>query len=257
MINDNTSLVRAQNEMQTSEIKQVPIKYFWNCNIDPHIQKLNNSTDTLLTMTMLVQPMLIVEVPTMFSSVFALTTSSTITRRSKKSKSVSFGSVIVHEHPIIVGCNPAVSSGVPVTIGWYSVSKTEMSVKEYEEIREPERAAHRALLRQHPSERFALLQNLGFTRHELHKAEQMASMIRELREQSYLDDVDNGDKKLRWRLKMLYEQSQQLKQRRQPKSSSKPVLSTMLRRMVGGGMSRPNTRTHQTLKLSSINVAVH
>lgn len=161
-----------------------------------------------------------------------------------KSKSVSFGSVVIHEHPIIVGCNPAVSSGVPITIGWYSVSKTEMSIIEYEAIREPERVSRRALLRQHPLTRFTLLQNLGFSRQELHRAEQMTSAIRKFREQSFLDVVDNGDKKLQRRLMILYVKSQYMKQRRQHKSPSKPVLSAMFRRIIGG-VSNPNIHSHR------------
>ena len=203
---------------------------------------------------MLMQPTITIADPKKYPSVLEQPEYSTIQRKSKGANSVSFGSVIVNEHPIIVGCNPAVSSGVPMTIGWYTVSKTEMSLQEYEEMRRPERVSRRALLRQHPLERYTLLQNLGFSRVELHRAEQSASVIRELRIQSYLDDVDNCDKKLRRRLKILYDQSQQMKQRRQHKESSKPVLSTMLRRIVGG-MSNPNTSSHQTSKRNSFTVA--
>lgn len=207
-------------------------------------------------MAMILQIMLAVADPTKNSPLLSQPKSSTIQRRSKKSKSVSFGSVVVNEHPIIVGCNPAVSSGVPITIGWYSVSKTEMSLQQYEGMREHERVSHRALLRQHPLERFVLLQNLGFSRQELHKAELAANAIRELREQSYLDNVNSDDKTLRLRLKILYEQSQQLKQRRQLKLSSKPVLSTMLRRMIGG-VSNPSINSHRESKRSSIDVAIY
>jgi NH3-dependent NAD+ synthetase len=192
---------------------------------------------------LLVQQMITVANPMIYSSENAKTTeSSTIRRRSQDTKTVTFGSVVINEHPIIVGCHPSVSSGVPITIGWYAVTKTEMSLQKYEELREPERVSHRLLLKQHPSERFMLLQNLGFSRQELHRAEEAAKAIRELREESFLDDVDSGDKQLRRRLKILYAHAQQLKQQqllkeqqqRQQSLSSKPVLSKMLRRFVGG-----------------------
>ena len=160
--------------------------------------------------------------------------SSTLRQRpSKKTKAVRFGSVVINEHPVIAGCNPAVSSGVPMTIGWYPVSRTEMSVREFEAARKPERVSHRLLLKQHPLERYTILQNLGFSRQELQRAEQTALAIRELREQSYLDDVDEGDRKLRRRLRMLYDESQRIKQRQQQQQQYKFLSS--LRRMMGGG----------------------
>ena len=137
-----------------------------------------------------------------------------------------------------------------MTIGWYSVSKTEMPLREYENLREPERVSHRLLLRQHPSERYVLLQNLGFSRLELQRAEASANEIRESREQSLLDDVGSDDTKLRRRLTILYEHAQQLKQqqlqRQHALQLSKPVLSKILRRFVGGGA------TNQSNKITTI-----
>jgi hypothetical protein len=71
--------------------------------------------------------------------------------------------------------------------------------------------------------------------------EEAAKAISELREESFLDDVDSGDKQFRRRLKTLYAHAQQLKQQqllkeqqqRQQSLSSKPILSKILRRFVG------------------------
>jgi predicted secreted protein len=69
-----------------------------------------------------------------------------------------------------------------------------MPIDDFEVLREPDRVLFRTMLQQPSSERYAILQNLGFTRQELRHAEQEADMIRESRCQSYLDiDVDDGN----------------------------------------------------------------
>jgi hypothetical protein len=158
-------------------------------------------------------------------------------------KTVQFGTITINEHPIIIGCNPAVSSGVPITIGWYSISQTIMTIQEYEMIRQPERVLYRTMLRQPSTERYAILQNLGFTRHELYEAEEAVNIIRELRYQSYLDIVDEGDNQHQYQLRLqkLYETSQlRKKQRRQRQRRQKqntlplittPKFSTIMRRI--------------------------
>ena len=65
-------------------------------------------------MTMLLQQMDTAANPMNDSSELAKPKSSTIRRRSKSTKTVTFGSIVINEHPIIAGCHPAVSSGVPV-----------------------------------------------------------------------------------------------------------------------------------------------
>jgi hypothetical protein len=44
------------------------------------------------------------------------------TRSISNSSSISFGSVTVHTHPVTLGDNPAVSTGLPVTLGWKAVN---------------------------------------------------------------------------------------------------------------------------------------
>jgi hypothetical protein len=46
--------------------------------------------------------------------------------------SISFGSVSVHTHPITLGDNPAVSTGIPVTLDWEYVSSQYFDIDEYE-----------------------------------------------------------------------------------------------------------------------------
>lgn len=108
-----------------------------------------------------------------------VSTSRTLT--TTKSKAVRFDTVTVHEHPIIIGCNPAVSSGVPITIAWKPVSSRQLPVNEFEFGRHKERVSSPMLLKQTKSERWNVLQNLGFPSDEMRLAEQEAKEIRCLR----------------------------------------------------------------------------
>ena len=54
-------------------------------------------------------------------------------------KGVSFSSVHIHEHPIVLGDNPSCSSGPPVSLGWEAETSLKCSIDEYEAARRPER----------------------------------------------------------------------------------------------------------------------
>jgi hypothetical protein len=47
-------------------------------------------------------------------------------------KSVEFGIISFREYPIIMGCNPSVGAGVPVTIGWKYFNEYDVAVETYE-----------------------------------------------------------------------------------------------------------------------------
>lgn len=97
---------------------------------------------------------------------------------SSPGKKVRFSSVTIHEHPTLVGCNPAVSAGVPLTIDWQAVSSSEMSVDEFEAYRAPRRVSNPIFLRHDATERWTLLKNLGFDSEEMRVAEESAGVIR-------------------------------------------------------------------------------
>jgi hypothetical protein len=63
----------------------------------------------------------------------------TIRTSTPKEKAVTFGSLAVHEHAVILGDNPSVSSGSPLTISWKSQASLYCSVDEYEALRPPHR----------------------------------------------------------------------------------------------------------------------
>jgi hypothetical protein len=133
---------------------------------------------------------------------------SNVSSNKPSKKSVQFASVTIHEHPTLVGCNPAVSAGVPLTIDWRAVSSSEMSVDEYEAYREPRRVSNPIFLRHDATERWTLLKNLGFDSEEMRVAEETADGIRISRQMS--------NKEAQWEsqshLKTLMDESKQRRQ---------------------------------------------
>ena len=104
---------------------------------------------------------------------------------SDSKRKVQFGTVIINEHPIIVGCNPAVSSGVPLSIDWERISQRVMSIHDYETLREPDRVEDHSMLLKDSTDRYYILQNLGYSYKEMREAEKAVDMIRKFRQQSY------------------------------------------------------------------------
>mmetsp|Transcript_27821 Transcript_27821/g.42801 ORF Transcript_27821/g.42801 Transcript_27821/m.42801 type:complete len:171 (+) Transcript_27821:68-580(+) len=50
-------------------------------------------------------------------------------------RSVRFGTIEIYEHPIILGDNPSVSAGLPITIDWDSQREFCFSIEDYEDYR--------------------------------------------------------------------------------------------------------------------------
>jgi hypothetical protein len=61
----------------------------------------------------------------------------TARKTSRGELSVSFSDVEVRSHEMILGDNPAVSKGPPLTIDWDAFETTMCSVDNYEDVREP------------------------------------------------------------------------------------------------------------------------
>ena len=110
----------------------------------------------------------------------------------ERKRKVQFGTVIINEHPIIIGCNPAVSSGVPMSIAWERVSQRIMSIQDYETIRAPYRVDDHSMLLKDSTDRFYIFQNLGYSYKEIRDAEKAADLIRKYRQESIEDyEYDN------------------------------------------------------------------
>lgn len=109
-------------------------------------------------------------------------------------RSVGFGNITIHEFPIIIGDNPAVCSGPPVTIDWAPVYDNEnddgdtydcynckhrpsvVSVDDYEKHRPTPRV--KSELNMPPSYRTELLRRQGYSRREILHGSKTAAVIR-------------------------------------------------------------------------------
>lgn len=93
-------------------------------------------------------------------------------------KSVSFGKVCVHEHPVTAGDNPSVSEGVPISLAWQAQSSRTFSSFEDFEMSCKRRPARKI----EAEERMWMLMNAGVSLKEIQHAELMANASREERE---------------------------------------------------------------------------
>lgn len=97
-------------------------------------------------------------------------------------KRVGFNTVEIREYRYILGCNPAVKLGLPLTIAWKSMYSTIQTVDDYEGSRPPRRSD--LLLRMSSGEREQLLIEEGFTSDDFYTVEEDISSIRQSRELS-------------------------------------------------------------------------
>jgi hypothetical protein len=78
---------------------------------------------------------------------------------------VRFGHVSIRQYPVIVGDNPAVSGGPPLSIGWEYDDEVTLDVVEYEEQRPPRRKGREMLV---PTDvRTDRLREAGYSRAEI------------------------------------------------------------------------------------------
>ena len=74
------------------------------------------------------------------------TTTTSSSSSNKKGVHVRWDQVFMHEFPILLGDNPGVSKGAPLTIDWKPVSHDVMDVDIFEYFRAPERKHRRKLV---------------------------------------------------------------------------------------------------------------
>lgn len=79
-------------------------------------------------------------------------------------KSVSFDTIEVREHQVVLGDNPSVSSGPPLSIAWESHATHIVSVDDYESVRPTRRSREQMLVPRSTREEW--LRNAGFARSE-------------------------------------------------------------------------------------------
>ena len=105
----------------------------------------------------------------------------TLNESGKSSLSVSFHKVRIREYPMTVGDNPAVSSGVAVTMDWDPLEQGSqvMELDEYEDTR-PERRSMEQM-RLPPSERREILRRSGHSAREMQKGLKASNIARRQR----------------------------------------------------------------------------
>mmetsp|Transcript_27801 Transcript_27801/g.31248 ORF Transcript_27801/g.31248 Transcript_27801/m.31248 type:complete len:194 (+) Transcript_27801:133-714(+) len=108
-------------------------------------------------------------VATSQSSSKKVSVNTTETTDTSNSKGVGFGTVEVRKYPIMIGTNPAVSSGVPHTIHWdYLKGETEkVQIDQYERERPTNERKHGGDLVLDGITRAKMLKNVGYTKKEL------------------------------------------------------------------------------------------
>jgi hypothetical protein len=115
-------------------------------------------------------------------------------KATNKSRHVSFDSVHIHEHPVILGCNPGVRAlpsgpGPALTLSWDNLRSSDYNMDEFEAQRQLTRRP-RDSLRTTKSERIQFLMEEGFTTEELKMAEEAIRHIHESREASAQEKSD-------------------------------------------------------------------
>jgi hypothetical protein len=95
---------------------------------------------------------------------------------------VKFDTVEIRAYPIILGCNPAVTKGPPLTINWDHCCGVIEPFDEYEAKRLPRKSA--ILLRKSSLERQSLLKEEGFGSDDFRMAEAAVDEIKRSRELS-------------------------------------------------------------------------
>jgi hypothetical protein len=104
------------------------------------------------------------------------TTAKIVPKKVSKGKKVGFSVLQMREYPILIGDNPAVSRGVPLTIDWAHDGEVTASIDEYEYSRGTPRSMLE--LRLPPSMRTEMMKRLGFSAKELMVGTKAANIVR-------------------------------------------------------------------------------
>jgi hypothetical protein len=97
-------------------------------------------------------------------------------------KKVQFGRIVITEFPIILGDNPAVTSGAPITIDWLPQGERVFSVESYEQCKPARRRRRRLLIS--VSHRAILLLAAGYSIDDIADASINAQQIKFSRQET-------------------------------------------------------------------------
>ena len=99
-------------------------------------------------------------------------------------RKVGFGKITIREYPMIVGDNPSVRKGVPISIDWEHLSEDFLDVSQYEELRKDSRRTSMDELLMRPFYRDDMLRKLGFSKLDRQVAAKHATITRNKRKQT-------------------------------------------------------------------------
>jgi len=95
---------------------------------------------------------------------------------------ISFSQIQIREYPIIVGDNPSIMTGTPVTIDWEPVEEATFDFQDYEDTRAPPRSM--VELRMPAKHRDAILKNQGFSLADRNRGRKMANLVKNRRKRT-------------------------------------------------------------------------
>jgi hypothetical protein len=107
-------------------------------------------------------------------------------------KKIRFTTVHIHEHLLVLGDNPAVSRGVPLTLSWESCHSKVYSVDEYEKRRQPKRRRNSLPSAYTPQQREAIAKLSGSSKKAIQYAGVHVKEIQQSREEAELDTSKTG-----------------------------------------------------------------
>lgn len=92
----------------------------------------------------------------------------TASNHSKESK-LSFSSISVRVYPVLIGDNPSVTEGVPLTIGWEPSAEESFAVEEYESSHKAEPVSSLQEMKFTEQQRAQIAKNLGYSDNKISK----------------------------------------------------------------------------------------
>ena len=104
------------------------------------------------------------------------------TKVEKPIAKVSFTKIQIREYPIIVGDNPSIMTGVPLSIDWVHVNEINMEIDTYESHRPEARSMAQLKI---PSEiRTEILYKQGFTKEQIRYGLRQANLVKGQRQKT-------------------------------------------------------------------------
>jgi len=113
-----------------------------------------------------------------------------------KKNGVGFGLVQLHTYRFVLGDNPSVTEGLPISFDWKVQSSERHLLDEYEEKRKNEAGGEKKAKgprRLDPFDRYALMLQAGHSHGSMRRIDKEVRKIKKHRRKSELDDSEYGD----------------------------------------------------------------